>query len=235
MPTPHIESKNEDISKLVLMPGDPKRSTYIAEKYLKDYKLVNDVRGMKAYTGYYKDKLVTIFPSGMGIPSMGIYSYELFNNYNVDVIIRIGTMGSYSKEADLKSIVASEKSYSTSNYGVELTNEKKEYETCSKELLNEMIVTSNRLETMLHVGNVESVEAFYGDSDFNKKRDEKGILGVEMESFALYTNANYLNKKALAVFTVSDSFLHDKKLTSEEREKSLDEMIILALETIINI
>jgi len=235
MPTPHIESKNNEISKLVLMPGDPKRSTYIAEKYLKDYKLINDVRGMKAYTGYYKNKLVTIFPSGMGIPSMGIYSYELFNFYNVDVIIRIGTMGSYSKEIDLKNIVVAENSYSTSNYGLELTGNKKEFEKCSKELLNEFVVTAKKLDTEIYTGNIECAEAFYGDCDFNQKRDEMGIIGVEMECFALYTNANYLNKKALSVLTVSDSFLHDKKLTSEEREKSLDEMIVLALETIINL
>lgn len=232
MATPHIESKESDISKYVIMPGDPKRSTYIANKFLTDVREVNDVRGMKAYTGLYKGKEITIFPSGMGIPSMGIYSYELFKFYNVETIIRIGTMGSYDENIDLNDIVVSSSTYSTSNYGLELTDKKEEYVNASNDLLNKVIEVSDSLNKKINVGKVESVEAFYGKSDFKKKNSE-GILGVEMESYALYTNAKYLNKNALAIFTVSDSFLHDRKLTSEERETSLDNMITIALETII--
>ena len=116
MPTPHIESKLEDIAKIVLMPGDPKRAEYIAKNYLTDIKLVNEVRGMTAYTGYYENKRITIFPSGMGIPSMSIYSHELFNFYDVDCIIRIGTMGAYIEELNIGDVVLATKSYTDSSY-----------------------------------------------------------------------------------------------------------------------
>jgi len=127
MPTVHIESKKEEIANIVLMPGDPKRAEYIAKKYLTDAKVVNLVRKMSAYTGYYKNKLITIFPSGMGIPSMGIYSYELFNEYNVDTIIRIGSMGAYIKELSLKDTLLVENSVSDSTYALMMDGYDKKY------------------------------------------------------------------------------------------------------------
>ena len=140
MATVHIESNKGDIAKVVLMPGDPKRSEYIAKKFLKDYKLVNDVRGITAYTGYYKDKLVTIFPSGMGIPSMGIYSYELFKEYEVDNIIRIGSCGGYSENLKLNDLILVNDSYSESSYGKFLDDYNGKFVSSSKELKVQLII-----------------------------------------------------------------------------------------------
>jgi len=188
----HIESKLEDISSVVLMPGDPKRCEYIARKFLANSKIVNNVRGMTAYTGFYKSKKITVFPSGMGCPSMGIYSYELFKEYNVDTIIRIGTMGGYT-DLKLKDIVLVDNSITNSNYGKYLCN--------------------------------------YPNININDKVAKYNVLGVEMESFALFTNAKLLNKKAATLLMVSDSFIYPDKLSSLEREQGLDNLITLALET----
>lgn len=232
MATPHIESKIEEISKYVIMPGDPKRAKFIADNYLEDSKLVNSVRGMTAYTGYYKGRMVTVFPSGMGIPSMGIYSYELMNEYGAEVLIRIGTMGSYSADLNPYDIVIAEESYSESSYGEELNGKREKIVSCSKELLETAKLNIDKLDFPVKTGRVYSAEAFYGKADYNQMRDEKGLLGVEMESYALYTNAKELNKKALTILTVSDSFVTNEKLTSAERERNVEAMVVLALETI---
>ena len=226
----HIESKNEDISNIVLMPGDPKRCEYIARKFLANARIVNNVRGMTAYTGYYKSKKITVFPSGMGCPSMGIYSYELFKDYNVSTIIRIGTMGSYTN-LKLKDIVLVDNSITNSNYGRYLCNYPNISINGSTDVNNIIEMTSKELEINIYRGNIYSSDVFYEqNNDFNDKVQKYNVLGVEMESFALFTNAKLLNKRASTILMVSDSFLFDDKLSSIEREQGLDNLIILALE-----
>lgn len=227
----HIESKLEDISSVVLMPGDPKRCEYIARKFLANSKIVNNVRGMTAYTGFYKSKKITVFPSGMGCPSMGIYSYELFKEYNVDTIIRIGTMGGYT-DLKLKNIVLVDNSITNSNYGKYLCNYPNININGDMELNNIILNTSKELGLNIYNGNIYSSDVFYEqNNDFKDKVAKYNVLGVEMESFALFTNAKLLNKKAATLLMVSDSFIYPDKLSSLEREQGLDNLITLALET----
>lgn len=227
----HIESKLEDISSVVLMPGDPKRCEYIARKFLANSKIVNNVRGMTAYTGFYKSKKITVFPSGMGCPSMGIYSYELFKEYNVDTIIRIGTMGGYT-DLKLKDIVLVDNSITNSNYGKYLCNYPNIDINGDMELNNIILNTSKELGLNIYNGNIYSSDVFYEqNNDFKDKVAKYNVLGVEMESFALFTNAKLLNKKAATLLMVSDSFIYPDKLSSLEREQGLDNLITLALET----
>ncbi len=227
----HIESNKEDIAKIVLMPGDPKRCEYIARKYLSNTKIVNNVRGMTAYTGDYKSKRITLFPSGMGIPSMGIYSYELFKEYDVDSIIRIGTAGSYT-DLKLKDIILVTNSVTNSNYGRVLCNYQNNYIDGSN-VLNTLIEnTALEKNIKINKGNIYSSDVFYEqNNDFKDKVTKYSVLGVEMESFALFMNAKLLNKKAAAMLMVSDSFLFTDNLSSIEREQGLDYLIFLALET----
>lgn len=227
----HIESKLEDISSVVLMPGDPKRCEYIARKFLANSKIVNNVRGMTAYTGFYKSKKITVFPSGMGCPSMGIYSYELFKEYNVDTIIRIGTMGGYT-DLKLKDIVLVDNSITNSNYGKYLCNYPNININGDMELNNIILNTSKELGLNIYNGNIYSSDVFYEqNNDFKDKVAKYNVLGVEMESFALFTNAKLLNKKAATLLMVSDSFIYPDKLSSLEREQGLDNLITLALVT----
>lgn len=227
----HIESKLEDISSVVLMPGDPKRCEYIARKFLANSKIVNNVRGMTAYTGFYKSKKITVFPSGMGCPSMGIYSYELFKEYNVNTIIRIGTMGGYI-DLKLKDIVLVDNSITNSNYGKYLCNYPNININGDMELNNIILNTSKELGLNIYNGNIYSSDVFYEqNNDFKDKVAKYNVLGVEMESFALFTNAKLLNKKAATLLMVSDSFIYPDKLSSLEREQGLDNLITLALET----
>ena len=227
----HIESKLEDISSVVLMPGDPKRCEYIARKFLANSKIVNNVRGMTAYTGFYKSKKITVFPSGMGCPSMGIYSYELFKEYNVDTIIRIGKMGGYT-DLKLKDIVLVDNSITNSNYGKYLCNYPNININGDMELNNIILNTSKELGLNIYNGNIYSSDVFYEqNNDFKDKVAKYNVLGVEMESFALFINAKLLNKKAATLLMVSDSFIYPDKLSSLEREQGLDNLITLALET----
>lgn len=236
MATVHIESNTGDIASVVLMPGDPKRSEYIAKKYLKDYKLVNDVRGMTAYTGYYKDRLVTVFPSGMGCPSMGIYSYELFKEYGVENIIRIGSCGGYSNKLKLKDVILVTGSYSESSYGKELDGYDKKVIESDKTLNNIIESTAINSNKTLVKGNIYCADAFYEmEYDYKIRAKEKDVLGIEMETFALFNNARKFGKNATALLTVSDLFFSVEKLTSEEREKELNEMITLALESCLKV
>lgn len=232
MSTVHIESRREDIAKVVLMPGDPKRSEYIAKKYLKDYILVNSVRGMNAYTGYYKDKLVTVFPSGMGCPSMGIYSYELFKEYDVSDIIRIGSCGGYDKKLKLKDVILVTDSYSDSDYAYAMGGYKDKIISSDNSLNNIIVSSSAQLNKKIIKGKIYCGDAFYEmDYDYEKRCKDKGVLGIEMETFALFSNAKKLGKRATALLTVSDLFFSKDKLSSLEREKELNEMILLALES----
>ena len=231
----HIEANKEDISETVLMPGDPKRCEYIARKFLANAKLINNVRGMTAYTGYYKSKRITIFPSGMGIPSMGIYSYELFKDYDVNNIIRIGTMGAYTN-LNLKDIVLVTNSITNSNYGRYLCNYPNININGSVELNDAIEKVSNEINIKINKGNIYSSDVFYEqNNNFQDKVSKYSVLGVEMESFALFVNAKLLGKRASTILMVSDSFLNGNKLSSIEREQGLDNLIILALETCLKI
>jgi len=232
MATVHIESDKSEIADIVLMPGDPLRSEYIAKKYLKNYKLVNSVRGMFAYTGYYKDRLVTVFPSGMGCPSMGIYSYELYKEYGVENIIRIGSCGGYSSKLKLKDVILVIGSYSESDYAKELDGYSEKAIEASKSLNNVISSVAKDKHKEIVKGNIYCVDAFYEkDYDYNKRAKEKDVLGIEMETFALFNNARKFKKGSAALLTVSDIFGSDDKLTSQEREKELNDMIELALES----
>ena len=190
MATVHIESNRDDIADIVLMPGDPKRSEYIAKKFLKDYKLVNSVRGMTAYTGYYKDRLVTVFPSGMGNPSMGIYSYELFKEYDVENIIRIGSTGGYNENLKLNDVILVTASYSNSDYARAL-NDSKEKEITSSENLN-LVIESTAKDTDIDLvkGKIFCSDVFYEKYyDYKDRAKKLDVLGIEMETFALFNNA----------------------------------------------
>ncbi len=232
MATVHIESKKEDIANIVLMPGDPKRAQYIADKFLTDVKLVNSVRGMTAYTGYYKNKKVTVFPSGMGNPSMGIYSYELLNEYDVDYIIRIGSCGAYNPDLKLGDVILVKESYSDSMYG-RILDDCKDSVIASSSYLNDVITkTSHDINMKLVEGRIYSSDVFYErNNDYKQKVKEHNVLGVEMETFSLFNNARVLGKNVTALLTVSDSFCFTDKMNSEEREKNLNDMIILSLES----
>lgn len=233
MGTVHIEAEKGEIAKRVLMPGDPNRAGYIATKYLTDVKVVNKLRGELAYTGYYKDTPVTIFSSGMGIPSMGIYSHELFDYYDVDYIIRIGTAGSYTEDLKLYDIVVADSAYSNTYFDEEAGIENVEIINSSTEL-NGIIMNTARIRNIKAVqGRVHTSLAFYThDKDFKKYRD-LGCVAVEMETYALLYNAKKFYKQATSILTISDNLVTHDEINPQEREQKLDEMIVLALESII--
>lgn len=235
MPTAHIESNLGDIASIVIMPGDPKRASYIAKNYLNDVVKVNDVRGITAYTGLYKNKRVTVFPSGMGIPSMGIYSYELFKFYNVDTIIRIGTMGSYVDSLDVGDLVLTNRSYSDSSFALVQSNYDKNYLDANIEINKIIEDTAKKNNIILKNGDIYTSDVFYADTNYEALRDKYNVVGVEMETFGLLQEARITGKKATAIFTISNSFVNNRELSSEEREKNLDKMITLALETSLNL
>ena len=235
--TPHINALETDIAKTVIMPGDPLRAKYIAETYLTDYKLVSSVRNMYAYTGFYKNKRVTVMGSGMGIPSMGIYAYELFKFYDVNTIIRIGTSGTIHKDVKLLDVVLATSSYSVSTFPLLFDGDtEKEYES-NKELNHEIMDTAGRLGLNLKTGKIITSDVFdpYVDGDkFMSNFPDEEFLASEMEAFCLFYLAKKLNKRATSLMTVVDSKFDKRSLTSEMREKSLNDMITLALETVSN-
>jgi purine-nucleoside phosphorylase len=232
--TVHNEAKKEDIAKTVLMPGDPMRAKMIAEKYLDDYKLVNSVRGMYAYTGFYKGNRITVMASGMGIPSMGIYSYELYKFYDVDNIIRIGTCGSLVKDLNLYDIVVACESYSESTYGV-CYGDTSEIMSGSEYLITKASEEAIKLNKKITKVRANTSDTFYAESDIDDLVNNKGCSVIEMETFGLYFNAKYLNKKALAIYTVSDNLITKEKATTEERQNSFTKMIEIALDVAINL
>ena len=235
--TPHIEAKKEDIAKIVIMPGDPKRATFIAENYLEDYKLVNEVRGMYAYTGYYKNKRVTVMASGMGMPSMGIYSYELFKFYDVEKIIRIGSCGAYLEEMKLFDIILAEQVYNEGNFALTLNNDRCHLISSSKELNEKIKQTALENNIKIYTGNTvcsEVFDAYMTDLNQFLNRIPAGlnVIAAEMEAFALFYTAKMLNKKAACLMTVVDSKYIKEIATPEERERNLRKMIELALNSI---
>lgn len=235
--TAHIESSKDDIAKVVLMPGDPLRAKYIAEHFLTDYKLVNSVRNMFAYTGYYKGNKVTVFSSGMGIPSIGIYAYELFKFYDVEKIIRIGTSGTIHKDVKLLDVILATSAYSVSTFPLLFDGDTdKEYES-SSELNNLIIEKGRKLGVNIKAGKIITSDVFdpYVDGEkFMSNFPNEEFLASEMEAFCLFYLAKKLNRQATSLLTVVDSKYDKRSLSSEEREQSLNDMISLALESVSN-
>lgn len=234
--TPHIESKVEDIAKDVLLPGDPLRAKYIAEKYLTDAKIVNDVRGALAYTGYYKGKRISVFSSGMGMPSAGIYVTELFKFYNVENIIRIGSCGANVENLKLLDVVLTSTSYTEGNYALSFNNEDVHYVEASSYLNDIIINKAKNINQDIHISKAicsEVFDSYMTNIDEFMKRSPMDYEVTEMESFAILYLAKYFNKNATCLLTVSDS-KYDKNIVSvDDRQKSLDDMIVLALESVL--
>ncbi|MBR2590769.1 MAG: purine-nucleoside phosphorylase [Clostridia bacterium] len=236
MLTAHNSAVAGDFAATVLMPGDPKRSKYIAETYLENARLVNDVRGIQGYTGSYKGTPVSVMASGMGMPSMGIYSYELFAFYDVQNIIRVGSAGSIHPAVALRDLVIGMGASTTSAFARQYNLGGDFSAICSYDLLEACMHCTDTLglRAKTHVGNILSSDAFYGETpELIQRWSDMGLLAIEMEAAALYMNAAKLGKRALTICTVSDHLLRHEALSSEEREKTFDEMMRLALETAI--
>lgn len=232
MATPHIMAEKGDFAKTVLMPGDPLRAKFIAETYLKDAVLVNNIRGIQGYTGTYRGTRVSVMASGMGMPSMAIYSYELFRFFDVENIIRIGTAGAISEKLHVRDVVAGLGACSNSNYAAQYRLQGTYAPTASYSLLKTADAVAESLGVTLHVGNLLSEDTFYHD-DPNASREwaKMGVLAVEMEAAALYMNAARLDKRALAICTVSNHILTGEETTAEERQNSFTQMMEIALGT----
>lgn len=232
----HCNAEKGDIAKTVLMPGDPLRAKYIAENFLENARLVNTVRNMLAYTGTYKGKEITVFSSGMGMPSMGIYCYELYHFYEVENIIRIGSCGSYNNSLNLFDTILVDKSYTEGNFAYEWS-EKELHIAQSSSSLNAIIEkTAQEISIPYMKGNTFCNDCFDGYLEdipgfINRFPKDLNILACEMEAFALFYIANHLGKNASCLLTVVDSYFKNQSSTSEEREKSLNNMILLALES----
>ncbi len=231
--TPHNNAPEGAYAKTVLMPGDPLRAKYVAEHYLTDAKLVNSVRGCYGYTGTYKGVPVSVQASGMGQPSIGIYSHELYTQYGVENIIRIGSAGSYVPELNVRDIVLADSAYSESSFAKVHNGYDSPINTPNPELNKTIIETANKLGLELKQARVHSSDVFYtaeGES-YTDIAQRTGSGCVEMESFALFHTANYLNKRAACLLTISDSFVTTVNLSAEDRQNSFNDMMILALET----
>lgn len=233
MPTPHNAAKKGDIAKTVLMPGDPLRAKFIADTFLENVTCFNTVRNMFGYTGYYKGKKVSVMGSGMGMPSIGIYSYELYDQYDVERIIRIGSAGSYTADCKLFDIVIAQGACTNSNWAHQYALPGPFSAIASYNVLEEAVNTCRELKAPYHVGNVLSSDVFYNDQPETwKKWAKMGCLAVEMESYALYCNAAYLGKEALCILTISDSFITHEETTAEQRQNSFTKMMEVALSCI---
>lgn len=236
----HCNAKKEDIAKTVLMPGDPLRAKYIAENFLENARLVNTVRNMLAYTGTYKEKEITVFSHGMGMASMGIYCYELYKFYDVENIIRIGSCGAYSEDLNIFDTILVDKSYTEGNFAYEW-NEKDCHLIESSEFLNEIIESTAKEINIPYIkGNTLCSDCFDGYLEsipnlIKRFPKELNIIGAEMEAFALFYMAHYIGRQASCLLTVVDSHYKKQEISSEEREKSLNNMITLALESAIKI
>ena len=230
VPTPHISAKVGDFAKTVLMPGDPLRAKFIAETYLENAVLVNNVRGIQGYTGYYKGKRVSVMASGMGQPSIGIYSYELFNFYGVENIIRVGSCGSFSPELHARDIIVAMGACTNGNYASQYRLPGTFCPLADFDLLRRAADECEKAGVNYRVGNIFSSDTFYNDANSDMEWAKMGVLGVEMESAALYCNAARAGKKALCICTVSDSFIYpEENTTAEERQLSFTKMMDIAL------
>ena len=231
-PTPHIAAQKIDIAKTVLMPGDPNRSKFIADNFLENARLVNNIRGVQGYTGTYKGTEVTVMASGMGMPSMGIYSYELFEFYDVENIIRIGSCGAISEDVNVYDIVVGLGASTDSRYAEKFKLPGTFAPICDFDLAKITVEEAEKLGAKYHVGNVLSSDSFYDFDEEDKHRWARmGVLAIEMESAALYMNAAYTGKNALGIFTVSDQLIKQEYLTAKERETLFTQMMEVALNT----
>jgi len=230
-PTPHINATPDDFAKTVLMPGDPLRSEFVAKNMLENAVLINNVRGIKGYTGTYKGKKVSVMASGMGMPSIGIYSYELFNFFNVDNIIRIGTAGAYDKDIKLREIVLAMGASTNSAYTLQFGLNGTFAPIASFKLLSDANNIALGKGLKCTVGNVLSSDTFYSDEkDMAEKWASLGIKCVEMETATLYINAAKAKKNALSILTISDNVITGESTTSDERQSSFTDMVELALD-----
>ena len=234
-PTPHIKATPDDIAKTVLMPGDPLRAKFVAENFLENPVLFNNVRGIQGYTGTYKGKLVSVMASGMGMPSIGIYSYELFSFFGVENIIRIGSAGAMQKTVKVRDIVFGMSACTNSSYGEQYRLGGTFAPTADFGLLRKSVEVAEDLGLSYHVGSLFSSDCFYNDDPTVTEGWQKmGVLAVEMEAAALYMNAARLGKRALAICTVSDSLVTGEALDSDARQNSFGDMMKVALEVAVS-
>ena len=230
--TPHINAEKDAFGKTVLMPGDPLRSKFIAENYLENAKLVNNIRGIQGYTGTYKGTKISVMASGMGMPTIGIYSYELFNFFNVENIMRIGSTGSIQEKVKVRDIVIGMGACTNSNYASQYQLTGTFAPIASYPLMREAIAQAEKAGASYHVGNILSSDTFYSDNKTeNESWKKMGVLCIEMEAAALYMNAARCGKNALAILTVSDSLVTGEETTAEERQNSFTQMMEIALNT----
>lgn len=237
-PTPHIKAVPSDFGQTVLMPGDPLRSKFIAETFLENPVLVNNVRGVQGYTGTYKGTRVSVMASGMGMPAIGIYSHELFNFFEVQNIMRIGSAGAMQPQIRVRDIVMGQGACTDSSWAAQYHLSGSFAPICSYEMLTKAVASAEELGARYHVGNILSSDAFYGDHegvpeglDANYGWRKMGVMAVEMEAAALYMNAARYGKNALCICTISDHLLTGEQTTSEERQNSFTQMMEVALET----
>ena len=228
IPTPHINAKAGDFARTVLMPGDPLRAKYIAEHYLEDAVLVNNVRGVQGYTGFYRGKRVSVMASGMGMPSIGIYSYELFNFYGVENIIRVGTAGGIGDNVHVRDVVMGMSAYTNSNFGRQFFDGNVA-PCCSFKLLDAAVSAARAMGIEPNVGALYSSDVFYDEAGGAGKLKKLGVLAVEMEAAALYLNAARAGKNALAICTISDHIFTGEALPAEARQTSFTQMMEIAL------
>lgn len=233
IPTPHIAAKKEDIAKTVLMPGDPLRAKFIAETFLEDAVLVNDVRGVQGRTGKWKGVPVTVMASGMGIPAIGIYSWELYNFYDVDNIIRIGSAGALRDDLHLMDIVAAQGACTDSNFAHQFGINGTFAPIADYTLLSKAVEAAKEHGVDMRVGNILSSDNFYAPAgmDSSDPWRDMGVMAVEMESAGLYMNAARAGKRALCICTISDHIYRSEELTAEQRQTSFTQMMEIALDT----
>ena len=231
--TPHNSAKPGQFAKTVLMPGDPLRSKYIAETFLTDPVLVNNVRGVQGYTGKWKDVPVSVMASGMGMPAIGIYSWELFSTYGVENIIRVGSAGAVQDNINVMDIVIAQGACTNSNYFAQFAFPGSFAPIADYELMQAAVESAQERGAIYHVGNIFSSDNFYYAKSYEGTRAVRrmGVMAVEMEAAALYANAAYLGKRALCICTISDHLYKDEELSPEERQTGFNEMIEIALDT----
>lgn len=233
LPTPHFGMKSKkDVAKTVLMPGDPMRAEFIAETFLENTVKINSVRNVFGYTGTYKDRSISVIASGMGMPSIGIYSYELYNFYDVENIIRIGSCGAYSPDLNLYDVILSDKVWSESSYAKVQSGYEGDTLEATPELNDKLASIAKKLKIELKRGIIHSSDVFYRENfeEYKEIFKQHGCLAVEMEAFALFANAKVCNKKAACLLTVSDSLVRGEATTSDERQNAFTKMMEIALE-----
>ena len=230
MPTPHNNAVKGDFAKTVLMPGDPLRAKFIAETFLTDPKLVNNVRGVQGYTGTYKGVPVSVMASGMGMPSIGIYSYELYTQYDVENIIRVGSAGAMRADLELGSVVAGQGACTNSSFADQYELGGSFAPICDFDLLMAAVDAARELGVKMPVGNLYSSDTFYDTAGRNMRYAKMGVMAVEMEAAALYCTAAYTGKRALAICSISDNLITGEELSADERQTTFTNMMKIALE-----